>query len=82
MSWISDSSSPMRSMRVSAKGELVLAGESFDQGSVTDTNSKYETLEKVRTTLLSDRLRHVSLLEVSSSPLTRLYVLPCCAVGS
>lgn len=48
MAWISDSSSPMRSMRVSAQGELVLAGESFEQGSVTDTNSKYETLEKVR----------------------------------
>jgi hypothetical protein len=46
--WISDSSTPMRSMRVTDNGELVLAGESFEQGSTTDTNSKYETLEKVR----------------------------------
>ena len=43
--WMSDPTTPMRSMRVSEEGDLVLAGESFDQGS-GETNEKYEVLEK------------------------------------
>jgi len=44
--WISDSTTPMRSMRVGDQRELIIAGESFEQGSVTDTNEKYKILEE------------------------------------
>jgi glycine/D-amino acid oxidase-like deaminating enzyme len=44
--WISDESTPMRSMRVGDRGELIVAGESFEQGSVTDTKANYDRLEE------------------------------------
>jgi hypothetical protein len=56
--WMSDPMTPMRSMRVSDAGELVLAGESFDQGSA-ETNEKYAVLEKwMREHFPVDRIVH------------------------
>ncbi len=45
VAWVSDKQMPMRSLRVGDKGELIVSGESFEQGNVTQTQENYERLE-------------------------------------